>query len=137
MSFACFYAWEIVPISPYLLIYSIAYLYQDGFIGIYFILWIIIQCYPILLFKLSSVGLGDLFHLSSGPWHNLIIVGFCFSLLFWVLQMLQAHLCIFPVPAVKSIISFKVPCSLLLENGTRIQDLKLIVYLQRNLNCIG
>ena len=48
---------EDLPISPlYLFIYSIIYLYQDGLVQIYFILWFILQyyfiCYVALIVSL-------------------------------------------------------------------------------------
>ena len=123
---------------PYLLIYSIAYLYQDGFMGIYFILWVIIQCHSILLFKLSSVGLGDHFYLSPvSLWHNLIIMGFFFSLLFLSTTNALGSSCIFPVPVFKSIISSRCPAPSYWRIVLESKIWKLIVFLQRNLNCIG
>ena len=128
---------EKLSLSP-LFINSIACLYQDGFTGIYFILWIIIQCYSILLLKLSSVGLGDLFHLFSvSLWHNLIIMGFCFSLLFLSTTNALGSSCIFPVPVIKSIMSSRCPAPFYWRMVLESKIWKLIVYLQRNLNCIG
>ena len=40
---------------PHLLIYSIIYLYPSGLMNIYFTLWVIIQCYLVLWFKLSKL----------------------------------------------------------------------------------
>ena len=106
--------------------------------GIYFILWVIIQCHSILLFKLSSVGLGDLFYLSSvSLWHNLIIMGFFFSLLFLSTTNALGSSCIFPVPVFKSIISSRCPAPSYWRIVLESKIWKLIVYLQRNLNCIG
>ena len=92
----------------------------------------------ILLFKLSSVGLGDLFYLSPvSLWHNLIIMGFFFSLLFLSATNALGSSCIFPVPVFKSIISSRCPAPSYWRIVLESKIWKLIVYLQRNLNCIG